>query len=217
MTKKALVLLSGGQDSVTCLAQALGENDVVEALGINYGQRHLVELQQAQMIADAVGVKYSLVDSTVFTRFTHNSLTDLDMEIDDGDELPNTFVPGRNALFLNIAGIYAYQRDIRRIYIGVCEADYSGYPDCRENFVQSMQESLSLAMDTQFEIRTPLMHLSKAETVVKMKELGHLDLLALSHTCYEGDRPACGKCPACILRLNGFEEAGLTDPLAYRS
>ena len=124
-------------------------------------------------------------------------------------------MPGRNALFLNIAAIDAYQQEASVIYTGVCQTDYSGYPDCRAAFIQSMQESLSLAMDYRFEIVTPLMHLTKAETVLKMAELDKLSWLAHSHTCYEGQRPACGKCPACRLRLKGFAEAGIADPLEY--
>ena len=109
----------------------------------------------------------------------------------------------------------AKQQGCHILYTGVCETDFSGYPDCREDFIKSLEQTLTLAMDYPFQIRTPLMFLSKSETVLKMKDLGFLDLYRLTHTCYEGTRPACGKCPACLLRLNGFAEAGIKDPLDY--
>ena len=136
---------------------------------------------------------------------------------ESSDGLPNTFVPGRNALFLTMAASFAYQKQIRTIYTGVCETDYSGYPDCRAPFIDAIAKAIGLAMDTSFDIRTPLMTKTKADTVKWMQSLGRLDWYADTHTCYEGHRPACGKCPACTLRLRGFSEAGLSDPIAYHA
>ena len=118
-------------------------------------------------------------------------------------------------MFLNAAAIIAYERKIDYIYTGVCQTDYSGYPDCRESFIHSINQSLNLAMDTSLKIKTPLMHLTKAETVLLMKSFGKLDWYSHTHTCYEGLRPACGICPSCKLRLKGFKESNIKDPLNY--
>jgi len=126
-------------------------------------------------------------------------------------------VPGRNLVFLSVAAIYAKQLKIKDIITGVCQTDYSGYPDCRDNFIKSLNQTLNLAMEEDFKIHTPLMWLTKSETVNFMQELQQLELLKHSHTCYKGERPACGKCPACKLRLKGFKEAKIKDPLKYRS
>ena len=131
-------------------------------------------------------------------------------------ELPTTFVPGRNALFLTVAAMVAHQKEADVIYTGVCQTDFSGYPDCREDFIQSQQQTINLAMENDLQIKTPLMQLTKAETVVEMNQLGRLDWYAHTHTCYEGAQPACGQCPACKLRLNGFLEANIVDPLPYK-
>ena len=132
-------------------------------------------------------------------------------ETDEG--LPNTFVPGRNIIFLTFAAAYAYQRDIRHLVTGVAQTDYSGYPDCRDATIQATREALRLGMEFDFEIHTPLMQRSKKETVELARDLGALDAMALTHTCYEGRRPPCGTCPACRLRAKGFVEAGVEDPL----
>lgn len=216
MNKKALVLLSGGQDSTTCLAIAKRDADEVIALCVDYGQRHRIELEQAKRIANLANVPYQLVSLDILSQLNPNALVCSDMDIRaNEDELPNTFVPGRNALFLNVAAMAAYQHQISDIYIGVCETDFSGYPDCRSDFIESMQQSLSLAMEYDFNLLTPLMDLDKSETVLLMKDLGRLEWLKESHTCYEGMRPACGVCPACQLRLKGFEKANIKDPLEY--
>ncbi len=214
---KALVLLSGGQDSATCLAWSLTRFAEVSAVCFDYGQRHRVELELARELAKEAGVSFEVLGFDLFSSLTRNSLTSLDMEIDTEDgELPNTFVPGRNLMFLTVAAIAAYQRGCRTLVTGVCQTDYSGYPDCREPFVEATQKAISLALDVPFTVETPLMHLTKAATVLMMKELGKLDWYARTHTCYEGLRPACGTCPACVLRLKGFEEAGISDPLDYQ-
>ena len=215
-TKRALVLFSGGQDSTACLAWALNNFDEVIAFTFDYDQRHKIELIQALKICKMLDVEQEAMKIDIFSQLSENSLTH-DLEITPGtnSKLPSTFVPGRNLVFLSLAAAKAYQLGIKDIVIGVCQTDYSGYPDCRENFIKSMEKTISLSMDTEFRIHTPLMFLSKGETVLMMNDLGKLDWLKETHTCYEGKRPACGKCPACLLRLKGFEEAGIQDPLAY--
>lgn len=214
----ALVLLSGGQDSTTCLAWAKSKFEKVFALTIDYGQRHQVEIEQAKIISQLATVDHEILATDIFSKMSKNALTHREVEIDAGSkgQLPSTFVPGRNLLFLSLAAIKAYQLGLRDIVTGVCQTDYSGYPDCRDDFVRSLEKTVSLAMDTSFIFHTPLMSLSKAQTVELMRDLGKLDWLKQSHTCYEGMRPACGKCPACILRLKGFAEAGVKDPLEYK-
>ena len=127
--------------------------------------------------------------------------------------MPNTFVPGRNLIFLTFAAAFAYQRSIENLVTGVAQTDYSGYPDCREKTIQSLQESIRLGMESAVRIHTPLMNLSKQETVELAVELGALGAMALTHTCYNGERPPCGQCPACVLRAKGFADAGVADPL----
>jgi 7-cyano-7-deazaguanine synthase len=214
--KKALLVFSGGQDSTTCLAWALKEFDEVFALSFDYGQRHKIELEQAQKICKDLNIEQEVMEIDIFSKLSKNALThDLDINAGNEDELPSTFVPGRNQIFLSIACIKAYQLGTSNVVTGVCQTDYSGYPDCRDDFIQSLAKASSLAMDTEFVIHTPLMWKTKAESVQMMQDLAKLDWLKDSHTCYEGHRPACGKCPACELRLKGFAEAGLEDPLEY--
>jgi len=212
--EKALVLLSGGQDSSTCLVIALNTYKTVYTIGFNYGQRHRIELESAQTIADIARVPFECLDLTLLSSLTVNSLTNKTLPIEHADhQLPNTFVDGRNLLFLNIAAIYAKRRGITDIVTGVCQTDYSGYPDCRDEFIQSAAQTLRLAMEYPFQIITPLMWLTKAQTILKMQELGKLDWYAHTHTCYEGKRPPCTQCPACKLRQKGFLEAEMQDPL----
>ena len=218
MTQKAIVLLSGGQDSATCLAQALEDYSSILAICFDYGQRHHIEISHAKKLAELSGSDFLLLDMSFLNHYTSNALTHSHVAIEQKDtELPSTFVPGRNAMFLNAAAIIAYERTIHTIFTGVCQTDYSGYPDCREDFIRSINHSLNLAMDTSFNIKTPLMHLTKSDTVLLMKSLGKLEWYKHTHTCYEGKRPACGVCPACTLRLNGFKDAGINDPLDYIS
>lgn len=216
-SSSALVLHSGGQDSTTCLAWAIEKFDHVEVISFDYGQRHKIELKAAKEIADHLKLNFNVIELGLISKLTKNALTDTSIEVKAGKNgtLPSTFVDGRNALFLTTAAIYAKQRGISQLVTGVCQTDYSGYPDCREAFIQSIEKTLQLAMEYPFIIHTPLMFLTKAETVTMMQELGKLDLLKYSHTCYEGKRPACGKCPACKLRLKGFQEAGVIDPIEY--
>lgn len=214
---KALVVFSGGQDSTTCLAWALERFDEVRTLTFDYGQRHRVEISQAAKVAKLAGVNHEVMNIDLFKKMSENALTH-EREIDPGDNktLPSTFVPGRNLIFLSLACIKAFQLGISDVVTGVCQTDYSGYPDCRNDFIQSLQKSCSLALDTPMDVHTPLMFLTKAETVGMIHDLGKLDWLRESHTCYEGQRPACGTCPACKLRLKGFQETGFEDPLRYQ-
>lgn len=215
---KALVVLSGGQDSTTCLAWALEKFDHIEAITFDYGQRHRCELDAAKKIAELTQIPQQTLEFDLFSKLTENALTNHQQEITSGSdsELPSTFVPGRNLIFLTLAAIHAHKLGITDLVTGVCQTDYSGYPDCREEFIKSAENTISLALDQKFTIHTPLMHMTKAETVKMMQELGQIELLKHSHTCYEGKRPACGQCPACKLRLKGFQEAGINDPLDYQ-
>lgn len=214
---KALILFSGGQDSTTCLAWALKNFDKIYAITFDYGQVHKIELKSAQKIAKITKTPLLIYKTDIFKQFTKSALTDKNLPIKiPKNKLPSTFVPGRNQVFLTIAAIYAKQLGIQNILTGVCQTDYSGYPDCRDDFIKSLEKTLNLAMEENFKIHTPLMWLTKAETVKLMADLGQLELLKYSHTCYKGSRPACGKCPACKLRLKGFQEAGMKDPLKYK-
>ena len=220
MTNKssASILFSGGQDSTTCLAWAKENFDEVHGLFIDYGQRHAIEQQAAQKIAKITDTPLTIHKTNIFTELTKNALTDHNAEIKaEEGQLPTTFVPGRNMIFLSIAAIFTQQKGIYNIVTGVCQTDYSGYPDCRQEFIDSMQKTASLSMEKDFKIHTPLMGLTKAQTVKMMQELKQIDLLKHSHTCYKGNRPACGQCPACELRLKGFKEAGIKDPINYKN
>jgi 7-cyano-7-deazaguanine synthase len=223
----ALVLFSGGQDSATCLAWALDRFAHVETLGFEYGQRHAVELSVRGAFRDAVaaldpawaarlGPDHLLrldalgeVSETALTREAEITMT--------ADGLPSTFVPGRNLVFLTFAGALAYRRGLRRIVAGVCETDYSGYPDCRDDTIKALQVALNLGMERRFVLETPLMWLSKGETWRLAERLGGARLVAAvvehTHSCYLGDRSrrhpwgfGCGTCPACELRAKGWTD-----------
>ena len=219
MNKKnpAIVVFSGGQDSTTCLVWALRNFGEVRAITFDYGQRHKRELGCARKIAKKLSVPLKVIKMDMFSKLTKNALTDRKQAItkQEGGGLPSTFVPGSNHVFLSTVAIYAYQLGIHNLVAGICQTDYSGYPDCRDKFVKSLEKTLSLAMDYEFKIHAPLMFLTKKETVKLMKKLGGIELLKLTNTCYEGGGKACGKCPACELRLKGFSEAGVADPLTY--
>ena len=217
MAKKAVVVLSGGQDSTTCLFWALERfgGDQVEALTFDYGQRHRIELDCAGQVAKHAGVGHTTLPIDTFAALGGNALTDshIPVEQSPGNGLPNTFVPGRNLIFLTFAAAFAWQRDLADIVTGVAQTDYSGYPDCRRDTIDAMEQSLNLGMESTFRIHTPLMNLTKKQTVELARDLGALDAMALTHTCYNGQRPPCGECPACELRAKGFLDAGLADPL----
>lgn len=215
----ALVVLSGGQDSTTCLYWSLRQfgTNAVRALSFDYGQRHRVELRAAERVAARASVPHTVLPIDTFAALGGNALTDREIAVAEGVEpgngLPNTFVPGRNLIFLTFAAAFAYRQGITQLVTGVAQTDYSGYPDCREDTLQALQTALRLGMEAPIELHTPLMHLSKADTVRLAVELGALEALADSHTCYNGQRPPCGHCPACQLRAKGFAEAGIKDPL----
>lgn len=207
---KAIVVFSGGQDSTTCLFWAKERFSQVEAVTFDYGQRHRLEIECATQIAKELGVKHHILDMSLLNQLAPNALTRNDIEIVDGKdgELPSTFVPGRNLLFLSFAGILAKQVGAKHIVTGVCETDFSGYPDCRDIFIKSLNVTLNLSMDDSFVIETPLMWLNKAETWELADELGALDFVReRTLTCYNGIiADGCGECPACKLRKNGLEE-----------
>ena len=208
--KKAIVIFSGGQDSTTCLLQALqtyGRGNV-EVITFKYGQRHSIELEKAQWIAADLGVKQTIIDTSIITSITQNALLNTTQAIEQKTgELPNTFVDGRNALFLLYAAIYAKSQGISDIITGVCETDFSGYPDCRDIFIKSMNVTLNLAMDYHFNLITPLMWLTKKETWALADQLGKLDyVIQHTHTCYEGVEGGCHHCPSCLLREKGLAE-----------
>jgi 7-cyano-7-deazaguanine synthase len=223
--KKALVLFSGGQDSTTCLAWALDTFDHVETLGFDYGQRHAIELTQRPILRDAIarhfpawGAKLGpdhMIDLSVLATIGDTAMTQ-DIAITmDAKGLPNTFVPGRNLLFLTFAGALAHRRGLRHLVGGMCETDFSGYPDCRDDTIKAMQIALNLGMDSRFIVETPLMWIDKAATWRLAETLGGTPLLDIivddTHTCYRGERGfrhgwgyGCGTCPACQLRADGW-------------
>ncbi len=219
----ALVLFSGGQDSTVCLAWALQRFDRVETVGFDYGQRHAIELAQRFVILDAIQTRETsgrLGSDTVLQLPALASISDTaltrDTEIEfAGTGLPTTFVPGRNILFLTYAAALAYRRSIGVLVGGMCETDFSGYPDCRRATIDALEGALWLGMDTPIRVETPLMHLDKAATWALADEVGGSDLVDLvvehTHSCYLGDRSqrhdwgyGCGKCPACDLRAKGW-------------
>ncbi|PAR84790.1 7-cyano-7-deazaguanine synthase QueC [Vibrio cholerae] len=209
--KKAVVVFSGGQDSTTCLVQALKEFDEVHAITFDYGQRHKLEIEVAQQLAKQLGVTaHKVMDVSLLNELAISSLTRDDIPVShalQANGLPNSFVPGRNILFLTLAGIYAYQIGATTVITGVCETDFSGYPDCRDEFVQAMNQALAKGMDLPLMIRTPLMWLNKAETWALADQLGALDLVRhQTLTCYNGlIGDGCGECPACGLRQAGLK------------
>ena len=218
MSDQALVVLSGGQDSTTCLYWAIDKfgSDAVTSITFDYGQRHRVELDCASKVAEYAGIENVIIPIDTFAALGGNALTDnIDVEDEtaEGSTLPNTFVPGRNLVFLTFAAAYAWQRGIDHLVTGVAQTDYSGYPDCRDDAIQSLQQTLQLGMESSVVIHTPLMNLSKKETVQLAASLGGIDAMSLTHTCYNGERPPCGHCAACVLRAKGFSEAGIEDPL----
>ena len=223
----ALVLFSGGQDSTTCLAWALANYGHVETVGFDYGQRHAVELEQRPIIREKlVGLSLQwrerlggdhTIDLSVLGQMSDSAMT-RDVEITTNEQgLPSTFVPGRNMMFLTFAAALAYRRGLKRIIGGMCETDFSGYPDCRDDTIKALQVALNLGMESRFVIYTPLMWLDKAATWALAHELGGEALVGLiiedTHTCYLGERGqrhqwgyGCGLCPACELRARGWAE-----------
>ncbi|MEL7293085.1 MAG: 7-cyano-7-deazaguanine synthase QueC [Pseudomonadota bacterium] len=210
--KTAVVVFSGGQDSTTCLVQALKEYDEVHAITFDYGQRHKLEIEVAQNLAKELDVTaHKVMDVSLLNELAISSLTRDDIPVShqlQENGLPNSFVPGRNILFLTLAGIYAYQIGAESIITGVCETDFSGYPDCRDEFVKAMNSALVKGMDRELTIETPLMWLNKAETWALADQYQALDLVReKTLTCYNGVvGDGCGDCPSCDLRRAGLQE-----------
>lgn len=224
--RRALVLFSGGQDSTACLAWALERHAHVETVGFDYGQRHRVELDCRPRVLAALRERFPrwagrlgddhVIDAGVLGRLSDTALTDERAIELQADGLPNTFVPGRNLLFLTLAAALAYRRGASVLVGGMCETDYSGYPDCRDDTLKAMQVALRLGLDTPMTVETPLMWLTKAQTWALTHELGGAALVDLvveeTHTCYLGERTqrhpwgrGCGACPACALRRAGWD------------
>ncbi len=211
---KALVILSGGQDSTTALFWAKKQFDEVETITFDYGQRHKIEIESAKKVAEIAGVPNKLVKITALEQLADNAMIqDKEIVINKLTGLPTTFVPGRNLIFVTLAAGYAYGKGIKDLILGVSQVDYSGYPDCRRETIKSLEKTISLGMDFEFIIHTPLIDKDKKETVLMAKEYGALDVMKYTHTCYKGQRPPCGECPACKLRAKGFMEAGIEDPI----
>ena len=207
--EKAIVIFSGGQDSTTCLFWALSMFNEVETVTFNYNQRHKLEIEVAASIAEELGIKHTVLDMSLLNQLAPNALTRNSIEIEHKEgELPSTFVDGRNLLFLSFAAVLAKQRGARHLVTGVCETDFSGYPDCRDVFIKSLNVTLNLAMDYPFVIHTPLMWLNKAETWRLADKLGALDFVRnKTLTCYNGIMSdGCGECPACLLRKRGLDQ-----------
>ena len=224
--KKALVLFSGGQDSSVCLAWALSKYEQVDTVSFDYGQRHVVELECRARILDLIPIEFPLwgerlgkdylMEVPVLSKISSSALTANQEITVNPHGLPTTFVPGRNIIFLSLAAAIAYQREARYIIGGMCETDFSGYPDCRDDSVKAMQIALNLGMDARLVVETPLMWLDKAETWALGHKLGGNPLIQLileeTHTCYVGERSirhswgyGCGECPACVLRKQGYK------------
>jgi len=225
-TRKALVLFSGGQDSTACLAWALDRYAQVETIGFDYGQRHRVELDCRQTVRRELAAQFPawaaklgedhVLDLALLGQISDTALTESRAIEMQANGLPNTFVPGRNLLFLSFAATLAYRRGASVLVGGMCETDYSGYPDCRDNTLKALQVALSLGLDQPMTIETPLMFITKAQTWALTEQLGGAALNELviehTHTCYLGERQqrhawgyGCGSCPACELRAQGYE------------
>jgi len=214
--EKALVIFSGGQDSTTCLYWALNNFASVSTVTFDYGQRHRTELSSATKIADLAGVENTVLTLSSFEKMGSNSLTggeEVSSALNSTTNLPNSFVPGRNLIFLTYAAAFAYSNQITNLVGGMCQTDYSGYPDCRRKTLDVLMEAINLGMEAKIKLYTPLMDMTKAESVKLAKEVHALEALSYSHTCYNGVYPPCETCPACKLRAKGFEEAGIPDPI----
>ncbi|MCU6435013.1 7-cyano-7-deazaguanine synthase QueC [Undibacterium sp. Jales W-56] len=225
--ESALVLFSGGQDSTTCLAWALSRYQRVETIGFDYGQRHAIELEQRPVLLKKIrgfsaGWNNTLgedhmIDLSLISQLSHTAMTEDIAIVMQENGLPNTFVPGRNLMFMMVAATLAYRRGIHVLVGGMCETDFSGYPDCRDDTMKALQVALNLGMATHLKLETPLMWINKAQTWQLAEQLGGADLVNLiradTHTCYLGQRGelhqwghGCGTCPACALRANGYAE-----------
>ena len=228
MDDAAVVLLSGGQDSTTCLYWAKTRFKRIHAISFHYGQRHVAEINAARTIAQLAGVDdHRIVDVGVVAELVSSALFGSSSEAvtstRPGTDLPATFVPGRNIIFTTLAAAYAYEAKATHVVLGVCETDYSGYPDCREHTLRALEHTLRYGIWGEEPVmgralhkmwlHAPLMHKTKAETVQMARELpGCWEALGHTITCYQGRKRGCGECPACVLRRKGFQEAGEHDP-----
>ncbi len=209
--ENAIVVFSGGQDSTTCLFWAKRQFGEVTAVSFDYNQRHRLELECARKICQKYGVEHTIMDLNLLNQLAPNSLTRKDIAVDSEvppEGLPNTFVDGRNMLFLAFAAIFAKQKGVNHIVTGVSQSDFSGYPDCRDVFIKSLNVTLNLAMDYEFVIHTPLMWINKQETWEMADDLGVLEVIKNETlTCYNGViGDGCGECPACKLRNSGYRD-----------
>ncbi len=209
--EKAVVIFSGGQDSTTCLFWAMERFTTVLAVSFDYNQKHRLELDCAKNICDKHGIQHHIMDLSLLNQLAPNSLTRTEIDVDKDapvEGLPNTFVDGRNMLFLSFAAIFAKQRGVNHLVTGVSQSDFSGYPDCRDVFIKSMNVTLNLAMDYPFVVHTPLMWINKKETWKMADTLGVIDIIKNETlTCYNGIiGDGCGECPACKLRMKGYIE-----------
>lgn len=212
----ALVIFSGGQDSTTCLGWAKNRYEKVTAISFVYGQKHNVEIQQAKLIAEEYGVDHHIIEADFFGGLVNSALThngDVNVAHEDNDALPASFVPNRNAFFITLAHAFAQKIDAGTLVTGTCETDFSGYPDCRRVFIDSICTALNLGSDVNIEIQTPLMYIDKKETWALAEAEGCFDVVReMSHTCYNGTEQmndfgrGCGTCPACELRKKGYDE-----------
>ncbi|RIJ50134.1 7-cyano-7-deazaguanine synthase QueC [Maribellus luteus] len=210
IAEKALVVFSGGQDSTTCLFWAQQHFSEVQAIAFDYGQRHKIELEAARSIAEKAGIQLHIFRMDLLGQLTQNALTSQEMEVEEAkpeDRPPNTLVEGRNMLFLTYAAIFAKARGIHHLVTGVGQADFSGYPDCRNDFILSLNSTLNLSMDYDYTIHTPLMWKDKAAIWQLADELGVMEIVQNETvTCYNGVKgKGCGHCPACMLRNRGLE------------
>ena len=210
MNKKAVVVFSGGQDSTTCLFWAMKQFDEVIAVTFDYNQRHRAELECAKEICKEFDIEHHILDMSLLNQLAPNALTrdDIEIKVGENGELPSTFVEGRNMLFLTFAAVLAKVKGAKHMITGVCETDFSGYPDCRDVFIKSLNVTLNLSMDYEFVVHTPLMWLDKAQTWELADELGKFEYVR-EHTltCYNGIKGhGCGTCPACQLRQCGLEK-----------
>jgi len=224
--KGALVVFSGGQDSATCLAWALDRFDHVETVGFHYGQVHAIEMAVRNTVRDKAAALNRdwrsrlgddhVYDAGIIGQISQSPLTGGAAALIRSENLPDTFVPGRNLLFLTLSAALAYRRGLKHIITGVCETDFSGYPDCRDDTIKALQVAINLGTDAPFVIHTPLMWRDKAQTWALAQELGGNELVRViqreTHTCYRGDRThlhdwgyGCSECPACLLRLSGWQ------------
>jgi 7-cyano-7-deazaguanine synthase len=223
MAEKAVIVLSGGLDSTTCMGIAEAEGYALYPITFYYNQRHDKEVEHARKVAAHYGVgdRHKIVNVSFLGEIGGSALTDETMNIRTGgvdEDIPETYVPARNLIFLSLASAYAEVIGARRIYTGVSAVDYSGYPDCRPEFIRSFAETVNLAtkmgVSDKIEILTPLIDLSKAETIRRGLELNVP--YELTTSCYQGEEEACGECDSCLLRLKGFKENNATDPIAYK-